>query len=290
MKGDAMTRLVIRRRILAPLAIALAALCGGSLAACSTSSGGDNAAQTQQQDGTQCFQQLSPADAQKVRDYAASNGDSTQTSTSNDVSDVCVIEGNEVHYYNQQDHFGDYLLYSMLFGNAHAFATVGLLDGDISPFEAIMLTSLVGVNDNGSIYHPYGYQAGGWVRQSSTTIVNNYHVTNVQYGHASPTGFSASKLTKPPTGYRSVQVPASNGKQATFRKGSANPVIAPINANTAKRYGMKLSTAKANPGATARPRSGATNAPKPAGNKAPAAPVRQQPAPVRVNIPAPRRA
>lgn len=168
------------------------------LAACGSSNNSDPYANPQT-----CFQQLSVQDKAQMQQYAAQNGDTAQTVNTNadGTQDICVLDNTgQEHYYRQQDHFADYLLYSMMFGRSNTLLTYGLVSGQISPSDYLLLHYLVGVGSSGTVYHPYTCSSYNSCRPQRT-VVNNVHVTKVYYGNSrKPVSYSTARQ-HPPTGY-----------------------------------------------------------------------------------------
>ncbi|HSW75195.1 MAG TPA: hypothetical protein VLG16_05010 [Candidatus Saccharimonadales bacterium] len=156
-------------------------------------------ANSSNQAGQTCFTQLDPSQESQLKNYIQSNSDAaTVANNPNGTSDICVIEGNETHYYNQHDNFNDYMLYALMTNRGSDLATFGLLNGDLSLDQALTLQLMTDVQSNGAAYHPYQRTNTGW--QEKSTVVNNIHITNVQYGHTPAKTYNASNI-KPPKGY-----------------------------------------------------------------------------------------
>jgi hypothetical protein len=165
-----------------------------------------------------CFSQMSDEDKQALREYADSHGDDTENRGQNDdgSKSVCVIEhaadgSYEEHHYRdeKEDHFSDYLLYSMLLGDSRNIANVGLINGDLSLTDYMALRYLTGVDDDGGTYSMYG--CSGYrgdrpnCRRNETKVINQtVKVTHIQYGSAPALDFKDAKGRKPPEGYGST--------------------------------------------------------------------------------------
>jgi len=182
--------------------------------------------QPQAQQDQQCFSSMTMDQKAQLQQYVASQGSSVSSISNNTdgTQNVCVLEANgsgsmQAHYYNQNDQFGDYLLYAMLTGQGHTLATYGLLTGQLDVGQALALSLLTGMGSDGSLYHPYTYGNGGWSRQR--TVINNVHVTYVDYGHQRPVNYSTAYRSGPPRGYSYSRLPNNNGQSATLTKSSA---------------------------------------------------------------------
>lgn len=207
-----------------------------------------------------CFTQLSQQQEQQIQQYTAQQGGqlTSQTANSNGTQDICVLQPNgnggyDQHYYNQQDGLANYWMYALMFGHSQSLADYGLITGQLSPLDYIMLTSLSGVNRNGGFYHPYGYSSGRWQRESQPVIIN--HVTVVQYGSRPPVSYSKASSVKPPRGYaRTRGIPRSNGEVANASKASNGRYrITPTKRVVSSSGGARLSpTKKAPAGSTYR--------------------------------------
>ena len=201
------------------VAVVTALLSMSLLTGCGSNNTTGTAGGTFQDDSkSTCFQELDQGQKQDLQKYAADKGDTiNQTTNSDGTQDICVLERqpdgsyNE-HYYNRNDHFGDYLLYSMMFGRSNALLAYGAFNGDLSASDVLVLSMLSGVNSQGVMYHPYSNSSGQWLR--SPSVVNN--VTNVYYGNSTPTKYSSS-LT-PPVGYAAKAMPSPSDKEATASK------------------------------------------------------------------------
>lgn len=176
---------------------------------------------------TTCITQLDANQKAQLTDYVNKNHDQVNSVSNNSdgTQDVCVLEksgnGYEEHYYRQQDHFNDYLLYSMMFGYGHQLATIGLLTGDLNVAEAMTLHLLTNINSSGGAYSPYAQQTNGsWARQTNTTTIVNKNITvnNIQYGAAPAKPFSTAKDQAPPSGYAKQVMPKKSDDTATISK------------------------------------------------------------------------
>jgi|GEM_PF-4343753 len=213
---------------LGSLGVAFAILTGGLLTACGDSNSNQSAPQPQASSDATCFQTPSAEDKAKLQEYARENGDTTQNAGTNadGTESICVLEsdgrgGYEEHYYNSHDGFADYAMYAMLFGHSNALMTYGVISGDLSVADAMMLSLLTNIGDDGRAYHPYTYGNGGWSRQGNNrTYINNYNVTKVQYGSRPPTALK-DKPTTPPGYGKKTLAPADPKK--VQRGGLGNP-------------------------------------------------------------------
>jgi hypothetical protein len=156
---------------------------------------------------TNCFEQINGEQRKQLDEYVRQNGSATQTVGVNEdgTQDVCVLEpdgqgGYEEHFYKKEDNFTDYLLYATLTNNARSLAIAGYVTGDLSSAEAIALSTLTSVSDDGSAYHPYHRNDNGsWLRQK--TVIKNVKVTHIHYGSQPSKDFKVAKSEKPPAGY-----------------------------------------------------------------------------------------
>lgn len=206
--------------------VAFAAVATLALAGCSSSGDGSDT-QTVSQD-TQCFTQLSPDQKAQLTQYASQNGSSvTNTSNNTDgTQNICVLEPNgqggyNERFYNRDSHFGDYLLYGMLFGrSSHALTTYGVVSGDISVLDAIMLNSLMDVNSGGQLYRPYTHSGNSW--QPRKTVVNNTTINHVYYGSKDAGTFKQATQAAPPAGFTRNTVLTSSSKLNPALKSKSN--------------------------------------------------------------------
>ena len=168
--------------------------------------------------GQQCMTAFTPEQKTQMTQYIASNGDSYRESTQavDGSQKICIIETGPDGTMSQryvdrremdadQNHFGEYLMYSMLFGRSNALIGYGMLSGNLSFGDAMALQMLTGVNSRGGIYHPYQYTDHGWGYRPTTinkTVVNVYNGNST----ARPTPF---RDAKPPTTYRTQSLPTS---------------------------------------------------------------------------------
>lgn len=198
-------------------------LAAAFLAGCGSSDASDGGGSFQADSKSTCFTEMSPDQKAQLQKYAADHGNNLDQASNNadGTQDVCVIEkGSDgsynQHYYKRDDHFGDYLLYSMLFGRSNALLAYGVFNGDLSPSDAFVLSMLTGVNSQGLMYHPYGYVNGQFMR--SPQVINNVRVTNVYYGSSTrPTPYSSSMT--PPSGYATKSIPDPSDKVANMSGG-----------------------------------------------------------------------
>jgi hypothetical protein len=200
------------RRIIVGGAASLALVLSAS--AC----GGDPTVPADPDSQQTCFTEMTPEQKAQINQYVNGNGGEVQTDTANadGTNDVCVIDtnGNE-HYYAQDDHFSDYLLYSMMLRRSNALLGYGLITGDLDPAQYLMLSLLTGVNNTGAMYHPYSYTDRGWAR--TPTYVNR-SVTNVYYGNSStPVKYTEAK-SKAPAKYQWRSYPKADDRVADVEK------------------------------------------------------------------------
>lgn len=198
-----------------------------ALSGCSS----DKPPQDEFANSTTCFTQLADQDRASMNEYIAGNGDEVQSVTSNGdgTNSVCVLEddgngGYREHYYDRDDNFNDYLLYSMMLGHSNALTTYGLISGDLSFSEAMALQMLAGVN-SGGIYRPYNYTDRGWGYQPQR--MQNTRITNVYYGSdPKPVSYSDS-ISKPRPGYSIKPLPSTKPDAMASARIDANgkPVV-----------------------------------------------------------------
>lgn len=208
-----------------------------AVAACVLAVGCGGTAHANETADAQCFTNPTPEErAQFLETYGKDA--TTQTDET-----ICVIEGGTQRYVHRNDGFSDYLMYSLLFGRSNALLGFGVLSGDLDIGDALALSLLTGVNGAGGIFHPYGYSNSyGWGRQPSPTIIQNVHVTNVQYGNAAPQRYTGK--TKPPAAYKTRPIPKPSKKVATVGKdATGKPVVTPVK----KANASKIVSGKAAP-------------------------------------------
>lgn len=221
---------------------------------------------------TNCFQQMTPEQRQELQ------GEVTQTTgtTTNGTETVCVLEadgsGNYVeHYYAEEDHFNDFLLYALLFRHSNSLMTYGLVTGDLTFGEYLALSALTSVGSDGRAYHPYSrHSDGSWARQK--TVINNYNVTNVRYGSKPAVSLKTAYGQKPPPGYGKSTLPPVSKPQRNVGVPNTTPNKAPGSTKVTPPSTPKQSTPtagkpKANtpkpPAATPKPPPAPKPAPKP---------------------------
>jgi len=207
------------------------------------------------QSGQGCFTEMTAQQKSELVAYANQQGNTVQNAGNNadGTQDICIVDSNgSQHYYKQDDHFGDYLLYSAMMSRAYGYGgfqpllTYGAITGDLSPMEFIALSLLTGVGPGGSLYHPYSYTSAGWARQQSPVVVNNRtvtNVTNVYYGSkATPVSYQQAQTSKP-AGYNYAPIPAANNTVADVEKGAnGKPIVSTVpgtSASTALKGAVK---------------------------------------------------
>ncbi|HEU5122275.1 MAG TPA: hypothetical protein VFT59_05525, partial [Candidatus Saccharimonadales bacterium] len=122
---------------------------------------------------TTCFLPLNAEQQQKMQEYAAQPGVADQANT---VDSVCVMEpeadGTYVeHYYQEKDNFPLFLAFALLTKHSGSVMTYGLLAGQITPAEYVLLSTLVCIRNDGRMYHPYTKLSdGSWVRQRQDLV------------------------------------------------------------------------------------------------------------------------
>jgi len=234
-----------KQSTLGALGVAILTMLAVFLTACGGGGGYSNTANVNDGSGdTTCITQLDANQKAQLTDYVNKNHDQVNSVSNNSdgTQDVCILEksgnGYEEHYYRQQDHFNDYLLYSMMFGYSHTFATYGLLTGDLNPAEYLTLQLLTNVNSNGGVYSPYARQSNGsWSRQTNTTTIINKNITvnNIQYGSSAPKSFASAKNSPPPSGYAKQTMPKQTASTGTIQRGGFGvKSVSPVNSPTAK--------------------------------------------------------
>jgi hypothetical protein len=260
---EAMSGLEIRmhnKRKFAPAVIAALALLMGVLSGCASSSDNSDTyagiAAHQEVPGQQCFEQMDTDQVVQMQQVAANNHDDVNVGSENSdgTQTVCVLErtsngGYEQHYYDQNDGFENYLLYSMMLGRSNALVSYGLLSGNLSVGDAMALSLLTSVGSNGRVYHEYSNTGGSWQRKQ--TVVNNYHVTNVQYGHARPMTLAKAKTVAPPAGYSRPTTPKVTKTEAKVTKtGALKPVKKVASSNTYKNPSSPSGSSTKSPSST----------------------------------------
>lgn len=229
----------LQKRLLAYLtAVALIAF---GFSAC----GGKEAEAAEKSEVT-CFKAMSPEQKAQLVEYTKQQPVS-ETPVEGNKQDVCVYEqasNGEVteRHSNGNDGFGDYLLYSMLLGHSNAFATIGLISGDLSIGEAMALSLLTGMSPGGTLFHPYSYNPGyGWGRQPDYRYgrdggPENVRPATVRYGNQSQR-FNKGKRPAPPPGYAKPKpLPKASNKVATVKRGAnGKPIVQTVKkANASK--------------------------------------------------------
>lgn len=232
-----------------------------------------------QQDATECYTELKPAEVTQLAEYAAKNGDEVKTysdATGDDT--VCVIDVGGGQHFVKKDEDANFLYYWMMarvmgYRSGNAMLTYGMLSGDLSPLQYMALSSLVGIDSYGRAYVPYTQVGGGqWLRQPA---YKSYTVTKVYYGTSTAPVDFATAQKSPKAGYRTMPMPkATNDATATIGKGGVIKVDSAKSASTyAKANGVKPATpfggsgSAANPGTVGKPAAPKPAAPKPAAPK-----------------------
>lgn len=252
-----MTRLTAT--IVTGLALAASVACGSS----DTSANVQNVANEQT-----CIEKIDdPGELAQIREYAAKNGDTTQS-----VGDgsLCIIERGadgqpEQHIVSRDDNFSDYLMYSMLTGRGNSFAGAMVLSGNMDPMDAILLSHLSNIGSDGSYYHPYQRDPYGGYNRVERNVTNITKVTNIQYGNA-PAVRYGSPQAKPPAKYKPLPLApkATPGTTATLTKdATGKSVITPNKVTTSGTPNLPNASLKG---------SGSTATPAPAPKLAPPAP------------------
>jgi uncharacterized membrane protein YgcG len=227
--------------VIAALALLLAGMLSGCGASTNNSGTGafDDIASHQEVQGSKCYKQMDADQVAQMQQVAASeNRDLTITDDSNDTQKVCVLEptangGYEEHYYNQNDGLQNYLLYSMLVGRSNSLATYGLLSGDLSVGDAMALSLLMNVGNDGRVYSEYSNTGGRWHRDQQ--VNTHYRVTNIQYGHARPVSYAKARTAPAPRGYARPTTPPVTKTEGTVAKsGIIKPVKKVASSNTYK--------------------------------------------------------
>jgi len=170
-----------------------------------------------------CFSQLTSDQKSQLDQYINDNDDVANviSNNPNGTQDVCVLEGNEAHYYNQHDRFNDYELYLLLANRESDLVTYGLIRGDLTLDQALTLQMLADVQSDGTVYRPYSNSNGVWSERHTT--IN--HVTYVQYGHSQQMTFKSGS-TKPPKNYTIKQFTAADPhNQGDASSGSVKKVV-----------------------------------------------------------------
>jgi hypothetical protein len=209
--------------------------------------GSESRAEAAEKSEVTCFTEMTPEQKAQLVEYTKQQPVS-ETARQDGTQDVCVYErasNGEVteRHSNGNDGFGDYLLYSMLLGHSNAFATIGLISGDLSIGEAMALSLLTGMNPGGTLFHPYSYTPNyGWGRQPDYRWGRqdngpvDVRPASVRYGNQAPQRFSG-KRPAPPKGYAKPKpLPKSNNKVVTIKRGAnGKPVIQTVKkANASK--------------------------------------------------------
>lgn len=264
-----------------------------SLAACGTDSGtpqsndiqpvGEFNADSQ----ATCFTQLDDKQRAELQQYVSQHSDQIDSTTTNTdgTQNICVLEddgngGYNQHYYKQEDksNFNDYLLYSMMLGRSNALMTYGLLSGDLDVGDAMLLSLLTGVNNQGQMFRPYSYDNDNrnWNRRPAPM---SGQLRNVTYGaKATPRpAFDNSKMLPVPPEFQSPLPPVSD-KVAEFKKDASGKSVKTSEKATGAKEAIKAQKAPAQ-------KAPAQKAPV---QKAPAQKAPAQKAPAAPKAPAPK--
>ncbi len=222
-----------------------------------------------------CFSQLNPDQESQLNAYIQNNGDAASVANnSNGTQDICVLEGNEAHYYDHNDKFNDYALYALMTNRGSDLATLGLINGDLSLDQALTLQMMTDVRSDGTVYRSYGLTSGTPVHgtwHEQQTVVTNVHITNIQYGHSAPTSYKTGSK-KPPQGY--VIKPfksADPSQEGDVSGGKIVKKVAPANTyvNPARPDGTQPPTTSGNKASTQKSGSASSSSTqKPASTKA----------------------
>ena len=201
------------------------------------------AAQTQPSEGVSedaCFLPLTEEQRLQLQPYVTAD-------PSTEGKGVCVLEpaadGTYTqHVYNEQDrsNFADYLLYALLArSGASALFTYGYISGELSPVEAILLSSWVNVDRYGYTYHPYSkYGSSGWAR---TRIELPGQVSRTKYGQLAPQPRVASKTSATSSqGYKTPQTNESKGGSAAVQRAGASQGASSASSKFVPTPGTKL--------------------------------------------------
>lgn len=229
-----------------------------------------------------------PADQrQAMVTYSDTNGNgqldqselASSTPDGAQLDSTCVVQkdpthGNqpEVRYITEHDNYPDYMMLALLGANARTMATVGLLSGDLSPWQAFSIASMANIYDDGRYYHPYYYDNNqrGYthVDRSRTTVYNvNYVQDSGSKSSQAYTPSTAQQVrtknkvqTTPPvdTTKESDYTPSSKGKPATAKtvaRPATAKTVAPAanNSNTNGNAVAPSANKPATPPATAKP-------------------------------------
>jgi hypothetical protein len=211
-----------------------------------------------------------------MQTYAAQPGNADQA---NGVQSVCVLEqdtdGTYVeHYYQKEDNFPLFLMFALLSKHSGPLMAYGLVAGQITPMEYVLLSTLVCIGNDGRTYHPYTkHSDNSWTRQKHSL---SYKVAKVRYGSAPPVKRVAGH--KAPPGY---------GKKSTL-PGVTKPRREVGVPNTTPKA---PSTPKATPPSTPKQSTPTAGTPKPNTPKPPAVtpkPPAPKPPPAPPKPPAPK--
>ena len=160
-----------------------------------------------------CFTQLNDEQRAQLQQYAAQHGDQSAPAGNNadGTQTICVLEddgqgGYNQHYYKQeeQSNFSDYFWYSMLLGHSNTLMAYGLMSGDLDVGDAIALSLLAGVNNQGQMFRPYSYDSETkyWGRRPAPIGGN---LRSITFGAKAPPrpAFDNSKMLQVPADFQS---------------------------------------------------------------------------------------
>jgi hypothetical protein len=193
------------------------ALLVASLVACGGSFNDPNDGNSQQ-----CFTRLSDTEFGHFQSDLALDPNAVQINqTAGNIQSFCLIDddGNQ-RQYARNDGFDDFLTYALLASALNGgsgtgtLLTAGVLSGTISPFEALAINALVGVDSGGRYYRPYQAYNGSYRYQPDYDHVyvgssmRRVTVVKTVYVGRSTKGMSYGKFTKaPPKGYAVTRAP-----------------------------------------------------------------------------------
>jgi hypothetical protein len=193
-------------------------------------------------DGTgkaSCMEKVPPEMGAQLTSYIHDNGDTVNQviSNSDGTQDICILEqqpkgGFEQHYYRKDDgglSTQDWMTYMFLTGNARGATTLGLVSGELDFGEYMALRLLTDIDDRGDVRHPYDTPdrsrfdpRASWNRKQ--VIVQNVHITQIQYGKNKPEDFAVAHTKKPPVGYEKTPTIAKpTGSNTQIRRGGFGP-------------------------------------------------------------------
>jgi hypothetical protein len=168
----------------------------------------------------QCLAQMPDAtEAHFASDLAQDPNAAQITQAASNVPQVCMLDaqGNQ-HYYHKGEGLDDkqFFEYALMFSalsGGHGFnslLTAGVLSGNVSAFDALILSSLVGVDRRGNVYHPYTIYNGSWTRHSDYNVyvgASMRRVTTVTTVYTGRTKMSyAAFYANPPQAYKPARL------------------------------------------------------------------------------------